>query len=275
MSTPMTAAVFGTDEDPVALRPVWASLPLSITEAAAPAQLVAVDGRTADWVADLAAALDSGAAGILLRAPSPGQDPDDIAALAVRAASRSIPVLVESAWATDPAVDAHRDSIAGELPSMALIDVLSTIGAVDPQRPTLPAVALDQLHLLRAIGVEPEQVQLSRWSPNSFTIVASRGPTRLVLSAVIGNCGPSKARVSARGPGSESSLLVFGSSNARPAEAERTDAAGTVRLPSLYESASRAAWRRLHAAAASGAVVDQLTGLAADLRRLATIGPLS
>jgi hypothetical protein len=43
-----------------------------------------------------------------------------------------------------------------------------------------------------------------------------------------------------------------------------TNATGTLHLPSLYESASRAAWRRLHEAVGNSQAVNDLTGLAAD-----------
>lgn len=259
---------------PLPLRPVWASLPLSLAESAEPGELVAVDGRGDGWAGYLAAALASGARGVLLVAPAPGADPDVVAALAGEASARGVSVVVQTAWATDPGVDAYAEAVGDDLADTVLFDVLSTVDSADPDRPTLPAMMLDQLQLLRALGLQLSAVAVSRWLPGSVTVIGSVGGGTAVLTAVVGGGSAAHIRFTARGSATESQLVVYGSADARPAEAELTGASGTLRLPSLYESAARAAWRRLHTSVTRSEPLDELTGLAADLRLLASTGPL-
>ena len=278
MSAPLSVSLWPADADgpgtPLPLRPVWASLPLSLAESGDTGRLLAVDGRGEGWAGDLAAALQSGPSGVLLITPSPGVDPDTVAELAARAAAAGTSVVVQSAWATDPGVGAYATATAGELAGMVLVDVLSTVDSATPDHPTLPAMMLDQLQLLRALGLRLGSVSASRWLPDSVTVIGTVGAATAVLSAAVGGAAPQRLRFTARGAATESQLIVYGSADARPAEAELTTAAGTQRLPSLFESAARSAWRRLHAAVARSEPVDELTGLAADLRLLASTGPL-
>lgn len=237
MSDPLTVSLPPTLDVP-ATHAALASLPLSFRHVpGGGGDVTAVDGASADWPEQLGRAMDSGFRGLLLA--NPRRVPSTMVAL-----TPDVPVVVDSPWALDPTVLAHRSRIAAAATSAAVVDLVSVVPAGTR---AAAEVELDQLALVRvAVGSAPVH-----------------------RSVVFSDFGSSSTRLSVRGPGEEWRLVFADPAYARPTLAYRIDDAGEQLQPTLYETSRRVAWRELHAAVTAGArPAYGLPELAADLALL-------
>ena len=121
-SASVTIAGPASDDFTRSQHAVWASLPVSLTQAPAKAQLVAVDGRSADWLETLQTAIQPGTAGVLVVRPAAGASAPDIRAIATAAADAGTIVAVQATWAANPAVAPFARAASERLSDVALID---------------------------------------------------------------------------------------------------------------------------------------------------------
>ncbi|WP_426561309.1 hypothetical protein ACPPVT_14205 [Angustibacter sp. McL0619] len=251
-------------------RIVWASLPLSLGVAASePAQLVAVDGRQRDWLTVATETASSGVLGILVVHPRPGPAAAAVHELAARARDNGLPVVVETVWAAHPAVAQLADSTRARLDDVALADSVAIVAKDDPRSPA--SVLLDQLALLRAVLGPIDEVTFSASGASGHTVNARRGASAVALSAVRTSVSPAGARLAIYTASGEAHLVVPEGGTAAPARASVVDDQGESVLPSWYESASRASWRRLVEAVTSQQALADLDFLADDLDRIASL----
>src|ERR1700744_4637052 len=254
---------------------VWASLPMSLTQAPAKTQLVAVDGQSKDWAGTLTSTIRSGAAGVLVVRPAAGPPAADIRAAAVAAADAGTIVAVQPAWAADPAVAPFARAVTGQLANVTLIDSVVELGGIAPCR--WEDVLLGQLALVRAVTgpleLAPFTAQFAARHEDGYTVDGAAGASTVALAAVRSVAAAPAVRLAAYGATADAHLVVPGDGVARPATAWLVDPGGAIMQPALYETASRACWRRLHEAAAErpGEGLPDLTTLAQDVELLTGI----
>ncbi len=250
---------------------VWASLPMSLTAGADGARMIAVDGQSPAWPETLAEAIRPGVAGVLLVRPVAGPPARDIRAVAEAAASTGTTVVVETAWASNPAVAQLARATAGRLPDIALVDSVAQVAG--DHRGQWADVLLDHVILLRAMAGPVGAVRFAVQDTHGYTVDGSRGACAIALSAVQSTVSPPSTRLDVYGATAEAHLLVPSGSTAAPAAAWIVDAAGATVQPTWYETASRASWRRLVRAVSerSGEPVPDLPDLADDTELVAAI----
>jgi len=262
-SASVTIAGPASDGFTQAQHAVWASLPVSLTQAPAKAQLVAVDGRSADWLETLENAIGPGTAGVLVVRPAAGPSAQDIRAVAAAAADTGTIVAVQATWASNPAVPPFARAAAERLSDITLID---TVAQLDGTSGQWADVLLDQLTLLRAMIGPLELVRFAVQYRHGFTVDGAIGATIVTISAVRSAKPVEAIRLAAYGATAEAHLIVPPGSTAAPATAWFVDLAGAAMQPTWYEAAARASWRRLHHAAAErpGKLLPDLHHLADD-----------
>ncbi len=252
-------------------RAVWASLPLSLTAGPDEAPMIAVDGQSAAWLKTLAGVIRPGVAGVLLVRPAAGPPARDIRAVAEAAASAGTAVVVETAWASNPAVAQLARAIAGRLPDITLIDSVAQVP--DDHRGPWADVLLDQVILLRAVTGPLDAVRFAVQDVHGYTVDGVQGASTVAMAAVRSPVSAPIARLAAYGVTAEAHLLVPAGSTAAPAAACIVDRAGAAVQPTWYETTSRTSWRRLIRAVSetSAESVLDLPDLADDTELVAAI----
>jgi hypothetical protein len=250
---------------------VWASLPVSLTQAPAKARLVAIDGRSGGWLETLENAIRPGPLGVLVVRPAAGPSAPDIRAVAAAAAGGGTIVAVQATWAAHPAVAPFARAAAERLSGITLIDSVAQLDGTRHHR--WADVLLDQLALLRAVIGPLELAWFAVQHEHGYTVDGAIGAGAVAMSAVRSATPSQAVRVAAYGATAEAHLIVPSGSTATPATAWFVDSAGAAMQPTWYETASRASWRRLHRAAVErpGEPLPDLTDLAGDAELLAGI----
>jgi hypothetical protein len=264
MMSPVSVTIAGPASDGFtrSQRAVWASLPVSLTEAPAKARLIAVDGRSAGWLETLKHVIGPGAAGVVVVRPAPGPSARDIRAAAAAAASAGTIVAVQTTWAANPAVAPFARAAAERLSDITLID---SVAQLDDTHIQWADVLLDHLSLLRAVTGPLERARFAAQHEHGYTVDAAVGTSTVAMSAVRSAAPPPAARLAAYGATAEAHLIVPSGSTATPATAWFVDSAGAAVQPTWYETASRASWRRLREAAERpGEPLPDLSDLADD-----------
>jgi hypothetical protein len=250
---------------------VWASLPVSLTQAPAKARLIAVDGQSADWLDTLENAIRPGAAGVLVVRPSAGPSAPDIRAVAAAAAGTGTIVALQATWAAHPAVPPFARAAAERLSDITLIDTVAQLDGTGHGR--WANVLLDQLTLLRAVIRPLDAARFTAQHEHGYTLDGAIGASTVAMSAVQSATPPPAVRLTAYGATAEAHLIVPSGGTATPATAWLVDSAGAAMQPTWYETASRASWRRLHHAAAErpGEPLPDLANLADDAHLLTAV----
>jgi hypothetical protein len=250
---------------------VWASLPMSLTENPDKAQMVAVDGRLAGWPDTLASVIRPGVAGALVVGPVACPPARDIRAVADAATAAGTTVIVQTPWASNPAVPQLARTAAGQLPGIRLIDSLVQMPGAFSGR--WADVLLDHLTLLRAMTGPLDAVHFATHHADGYTVNGGQQGSTVAMSAVRSATPQPTARLAAYAVTAEANLVVPAGGTAAPAAAWIVDQAGATVQPTGYETASRAAWRQLHGAAAErpGQAVPDMLDLADDIELVAAI----
>jgi hypothetical protein len=266
MTSPATVSVARPAREDFARsqRAVWASLPMSLTEDPDKARMVAVDGRLPGWLDTLAGSIRPGIAGALVVRPVAGPTAHEIRAVADAAAGTGTSVVVQTAWASNPAVPQLARTAAEKIPGIALVDSLIQIPG--DSSAAWADVLLDHLTLLRAMTGPLDVVHFATHGINGYTVNGGQQGTAVVMSAVRSAPRQPAVRLAAYGATAEVHLVMPAGDTAAPAAAWIVDQAGSTVQPTLYEGASRASWQRLRDAAAgrSGEPSPDLLALADD-----------
>ncbi|MEV6037872.1 hypothetical protein AB0L65_42450 [Nonomuraea sp. NPDC052116] len=252
---PLPVTLTGSTDHP-AVHATLASLP-KYFRPATPGGPIIGTVTAVPTLATLRGALDARPTGTLLAEVA---GVADVRELAERAAAAGIPVVVAGPWALDPAVAALAGALDAE--DASLIEVTATVPA--GSSPT--DVLLDQLALLRTAIGPARGVEVIQADAHGHLARAHVGDVPVHLAAAVSGLGTRRARLDVLGPAVQWRLSFPDPATARPATVVRTDADGERLLPTLYESAYRAAWRHLHAAVTDGTVPPySLHDLADDL----------
>ncbi|MBP8533231.1 hypothetical protein [Streptomyces sp. MK37H] len=213
------------------------------------------------WPERLRAALASQPRAVLLSGPTPSA-PETVRELAELAGSARVPVVVDSPWALHPAVADALPALREAVSQEALVEIFT---AVDKSPVT---ALLDQLALIRTLLGAPSALRVTRLDEHGHGALGEYGNVFVSFSGARSAVGTTDTRLVLRGAG-EQWRIGFGDPRiARPADVVRIDDGGEHRLPTLYETAHRAAWRHTHAAANGAESPHTLHHLAADLALL-------
>ncbi|NQX26487.1 hypothetical protein HQQ81_03875 [Microbacteriaceae bacterium VKM Ac-2854] len=238
---------------------VIASLPVSLAPAdentAGAAELVAIAG-SAGWSGRAAEALAAGAHGVLVIEPVA----EDVAALDGL-------VVLDRTFASNPGLSAA-------LPAIEAIDdgALLEARVVVPVGADLDAALLGQLALVRAAGSPVAMARILARSAAGYTVRGELESGRSVLlTAVASDARPAAASLRLLGATSAVEVEIPAPVAARPLRATVTTAEGATLLPTQYETAHRASWRRLRDLLASGSPAADLDAFAADAALAASL----
>jgi hypothetical protein len=246
------------------LQAVWSSLPVSLAAIRDGVDLVAVDGRHREWMQAVAEAVRPGVGGVLVARPVSGPAAADVRAVAGSAAERGIPVVVESAWASHPALVPFASAAAQRLDDIALVDSVADIAADDPRGSA--DVLLDHFALLRAVSCPLHHIRFATYDAAGYTVGGARDTGAVITLSSVRSAGAKPSvRLAMYGVAVQAQLVVPTDCIAAPAKAWFTDAHGRLAQPSWYESASRASWRRLLLAVAAHDTTNDLADHAADI----------
>lgn len=267
MSPRYTVSATRAAEETGAVCLTVASLPASFGPALSPqtpAADVAVVAGERGWTLESSRAIEAGARGVMVVNPVP----EDSRGLAAAADAAGTAVVLDLRWASSPALvsgngepDA-RDAVRGALGIVALLDSVATAApGTDPQR-----LLGEHLAVLQTVAGPLHDVAILRRDMTGYT-----------ASGRLANGSPFTAQgilTEARRAGADLrlytqdggvSITIPDPDAAWPAEVRATGPQGEVLLPTLYESAHRAAWRRLKDHLDDGTRPDDLS----DFARLA------
>jgi hypothetical protein len=242
-----------------------ATLPESLRRAGGPADLAGIQG-VAGWTGAAAEAIRSGARGVLVTEPAA----EDTAELETLAGERRVPVVIDSLWAGNPAVDSGAAGFARLADGDALLE-----GRVDlPVGSDLGQAALDLLTLVRRAVAPVADFRFVRRDPAGFDALATLTTgAGAALAVILSDALPVRAALRIVGPRDAVELLVPAPATAAPGRAVVSGPGGETLLETRYESAARASWRRLHRLVLSGEVPEDLAAFAADVRVLRSAPP--
>lgn len=245
-------------ESPV-LTEVVASLPVSFAFAQDSAPDVRIVSGDGDWVARAREALAERARGIIVT------DPSIVPVESVRALARDaiIPVVLSEAWAGNPAVTEVRARWGESIRAAMSVECTVTEPLDGEER---QALLLRQARVLRGLGVRGVVLSGGSVSTRAYSLVGESSTGQQVsLFAVTSSGAPTALTVSLMGDGSSVRVSVPAATSARPAHASRlTPGSGEV-LPTIWETAHRAAFRRMHDLIVTKKPSDDLEGFASDL----------
>lgn len=253
--TPFTVFADPEARDRGDLDAVVASLPVSLAYGARPADLVAVSGSHG-WSGRLDAAILDGARGVVVVDPVGDEAP--VAA---------IPVVLDQTFASHPGVHAARDA-AARIPAGALLEIrIATHGVEDLADELLRGIALSRAVTRTSVA----EGRLLARGAHGLTVRATLDDGRPALFTVTRTTAIARsARVRLLGD-TAVEVVVPDSSAARPARVTVTGPDASGLLPTVYETAHRASWRRLHRAVIEGRPTTDLADFSDDLRALHAI----
>ncbi|MEV4989061.1 hypothetical protein [Pseudarthrobacter sp. LMD1-1-1.1] len=239
-----------------------ASLPATFgppTEDRAP-DVVVIAGE-AGWTTEAARAIDSGPRGILVVDPVP----EETTQLADAARAAGAAVVLDLHWASNPALvsgsgdpDA-RDAVRSALGTASLLDSVATAApGTDVQR-----LLARHLAAVLAVSGQLHGVSVLRSGTTGYTAtgrLANGAP--FTAQGVLTAARPAGVGIHLYTADGGVDVQVPDPDAAWPAEVRVTGAHGQLLLPTLYESAHRAAWRRLKTHLSAGTLPDDLAGFA-------------
>lgn len=239
-----------------------ASLPISFSPASGEQrpEVLAIAGN-GDWAARAAAAIGDGIRSIVVSAPATTST-SELAALIELASDRSARVELAEPYAGDPVFEKHGDQLRAHVQTLSALVVTESAPRLDQ-----PDAVLRVLRTLRALGLEPELASVDG-SPTGASIQAAAG--RLIVEANVARSAAAVGqRIQGLGFSRTLDIRLHGAQNARPATVVVATMAGENRLSTVYETAERAAWRRI--AADSGGGEPRNTGLRTFLEDLEAV----
>lgn len=257
MTTPLLVQARPDAEVAGAVGAVVASLPVSFAPAGSQPDVVALAG-TAGWTARATEAVRAGARGVVVVDPVT----EDPAALAAAAAEAGTAVVLDQAWAGNPALaeSAARSALAGALADAVLLDSVAW-GAPETDTKVL---LTRHLAAVMACGVELSGLRVIQRSANGYTVIGSLpGGAPAALHGITTSAVAATATVSVLTSSGRADITLPDASAGWPAEVRSVTSAGATMFPTLYESAHRHSWRRLHAAIDSGVPETDLERFAA------------
>ncbi|SEJ63437.1 hypothetical protein SAMN04487917_108132 [Arthrobacter sp. yr096] len=234
-----------------------ASLPESFGPAAdgnhADVQVIA--GRPG-WTAQAVEAIAAGARGLVVVNPSP----ENVDSLAEAAARHNTVVVLDQRWASNPAINGAEDAVRSQAGRAAVLDTVATA----PVGTDSGGLLAD--HLAAVVRIAGPLANLRRLSrgPHGYTttaVLANGAP--VALQGVVSNARPAALDFRLLTDDGGVSVTLPEPVAAWPATVTVTGPQGELLLPTIYESAHRATWRRLKEHLDAGTIPSDLHRFAA------------
>ena len=163
MSDPVTVTFEPAAQQSGDIAQVIASLPLSLTPGADGADLVGIDG-VGDWPTRAERAIDAAARGVLIVRPAPA----DVTALVAKAHEQRVPVVIDSMWSHNPAVDISAAPFADVADDRCVLEArVYALPGSDWTR-----VLLDHLSLVRAAVSPVSSLEVIRRDEHGYSLSA-------------------------------------------------------------------------------------------------------
>jgi hypothetical protein len=233
------------------------------------ADVVVVTGHDTEWPRAAAEAIAEGVAAVVVSDPTPVS----VAALKrllADAEDRGTAVAVDTAFATDPAWVAARDTVAQSALAAKVIDSVVTVPS---EANTLAAALLAQLAVVRPLLGSAVELATVASSPDHYVLAGVSGKTAVTLVGVrSGGADEAGLTVDVVGVDQHWQVVFAEAGPARPTEIVLRDSTGQHGDRPHYESGRRASWRAMHAALTSeGRPAYTLAGLQADLALVGSV----
>lgn len=217
---------------------VIASLPISFIPAGRESEIRAIAGHPG-WVGQALTALGDGVNGLVIIRPSA----EDVTQLEIAAEVARVPVVIDSRWAANPALTGIGESVRGALGKGLLLDSV----ALTASGTKLTDFLAEHLAAaLRFAGQELYDLRKVHQNRHGYTVSGSlANGAPVALHGIITDARPAGVSISLRTTSGAMRTMVPDPQGAWPAEVRVVTAAGETLLPTIYESAHRATWRRL------------------------------
>jgi hypothetical protein len=253
-----------------AVAAVAASLPLSF--APAPAQgpapdVIAVAGHSG-WTRRAADAIRSGARGVVVSSPVP-EDSDQLAA---EASESGAAVVLDQRWAGNAVLAGPRANVQGVIAD-ALGDavLMDSVAVAAPGTDPLQLLT-EQLSAVLHSGIELRDVRMVQRSANGYTVAAVLpGGAPVALQGILTSSLPATASICVLTSTGRADIVLPDPAAAWPAEVRVVTAEGRRRFPTLYESAHRTSWSRVHSQISSGNPAKDLAQFTAAMSLLSQL----
>lgn len=239
---------------------VITSLPMSLAFGGPDADLHALTGAPG-WTSRAVSALDNGARGIVIINPVA----EDARLLERRADGARVPVVIDYPAASNAAVaDAAPHFVAAASRAALFNACVSIRSSAGLQQAKLDLVAVAE----RLVG-PLKDLRTLRSSHLGFSIAgalpSSGAPA--TLSGTVSSASPYRIHATLITDDGILEIQLPEPATARPAEMTVTDAGGMTLYPTVFESAHRSTWRRLHRLVLAGELPTDL----ADFNHLTTL----
>jgi hypothetical protein len=236
-----------------------ASLPESFTGTGDPesADVVHLSGA-GDWARRAVELIEHGIKALIVSDPR-ATDSGEIRRLMDAAEEHSVAVELAEPYAGDPALVVHAPALEAHLAALSALVITE-----NHPDPTPETAAFSIARLGRALGRAITLTSVRTHGQAVFINGTAEGLP--IEGAITRSRADVHQRIQGLGFGRTIDIRLIGASNARPGEITVATMAGETRAATIYETAERTAWRRLHRTLAARQHENtSLTGFAADL----------
>ncbi|MGF6834632.1 hypothetical protein QF015_002815 [Paenarthrobacter sp. TE4293] len=242
--------------EPGAVALAVASLPESFSPATSEGQadVVVIAGRPG-WATETAEAITAGARGVVVINPVA----EDTGSLQAVARHQGAAVVLDQRWASNPAIPAAEDAVRSMLGRAAMLDSV----AIAPAGTDAGELLADQFAAVVRLTGPLGSLRLLTRGPHGYTstaILANGAP--VALHGIVTSARPAGVNISLLTDDGGVSVALPEPVAAWPAMVTVTGPQGDLLLPTIYESAHRATWRRLKEHLDAGTTPSDLHGFA-------------
>ena len=242
-----------------------ASLPESFGPAVGenPADVVVVAGHPG-WTGEAAKAVTAGARGVVVVNPA-AEKTDSLQAAAQQAGAA---VVLDQRWASNPAIPAAEDAVRSMIGRAAMLDSVATA----PVGPDSGELLADHLAAVVRLTGPLANLRLLAHGPRGYTATAVlTNGAPVALQGIVTNARPAGVSITLLTDDGGVNVALPEPLAAWPATVTVTGPQGELLLPTIYESAHRATWRRLKQHLDAGTIPSDLQRFAATSESIATL----
>jgi hypothetical protein len=217
-----------------------------------------------DWTRHAVEAISAGARGIVVVNPSP----ENVNELTETAARHKSAVVLDQRWASNPATAAAEDAVRSMAGRAVVLDVVATA----PVGTDSGALLADQVAAVVRLTGPLGNLRLLDRRPHGYTataVLANGAP--VALQGILSNARAASVTVTMLTDDGGAAVSLPDPVAAWPATVEVTGPHGELLLPTIYESAHRATWRRLKEHLDAGTLPSDLQQFAAVSESIATL----
>lgn len=240
-----------------------ASLPATFGPATDAPDVQVIAGHSG-WTASAEQAIKDGARGIIVVNPAP----ENTQALQAAAEAAGTTILLDQRWASNPAVAGAEDAVRAMAGRAAVLDSVATA----PAGTDTGDLLADHLAAVVRLTGPLENLRLINRGTHGYTVSARlANGSPVALQGILSSARPAGVHVSLLTDDGGVSVALPEPLAAWPATVKVTGPQGELLLPTLYESAHRATWRRLKEHLDTGTTPSDLHRFAALTESLSTL----